>query len=147
MSVVKLDLHPAPRTLRQFGLIGLFAFSMLAVLAHYRIALFAYVPDGSALLTLYVLGILAVYCGLGAAADPRFLWPLYALLSVAMFPVGFVTFHVAMALVYYVVFTPVAVVFKVVGRDAMKRRFDPSADTYWIPRKPPENVKRYFRQF
>jgi hypothetical protein len=37
--------------------------------------------------------------------------------------------------------------FKIIGRDAMHRKFDPSAETYWIKRRPPESVKRYFRQF
>ena len=31
--------------------------------------------------------------------------------------------------------------------DAMTRRFDPSADTYWCPREQDDSLSRYFRQF
>ncbi len=39
--------------------------------------------------------------------------------------------------IFFVVLTPTALVMRMVGRDAMKRRFEPSARTYWVERDPP----------
>ena len=44
---------------------------------------------------------------------------------------------IALGIVFYGVLTPMALVMRLIGRDAMQRRFDPSAGTYWIERKPP----------
>lgn len=147
MSVVKLDLNPSPRTLRQFGLIGLVAFAALAALAFWRIGFFRPLSPGAGRATVYVFLALAAYCGVCAATLPRLVLPLYVVLSVVSYPIGVVVFHVVMGVVYYLVITPVGIVFKIVGRDALHRRFDPSAATYWIRRKRPADVKQYFRQF
>ncbi len=96
---------------------------------------------------MYVFLVLAAYCAIGAAVLPRLLWPLFVVLSAVSYPIGVVVFHVVMAMVFYLVITPVGILFKIIGRDALHRRFDPSAATYWIRRKPPADVKQYFRQF
>lgn len=44
---------------------------------------------------------------------------------------------IALGIIFFVVLTPMGLAMRVFGRDAMKRRFDPSARTYWIERKPP----------
>jgi hypothetical protein len=35
------------------------------------------------------------------------------------------------------VFTPVGLVMRMFGRDAMVRRFEPELETYWLKRDPP----------
>lgn len=147
MAFVKLDLNPPPRTLRQFGIIGLAAFVALAALARWRIGLFRPLSPEGARWTAYVLAGFAAYSGLFAAAWPRGLRPLYVLLSVVTYPIGIVVFHVVMGIVYFLVITPLGLFFKLIGRDALHRRFDPAASTYWIRRQQPADAGRYFRQF
>jgi hypothetical protein len=48
---------------------------------------------------------------------------------------------------YYLLLTPVSLVFRLLGRDALRRQFDPQADSYWIPHEMPKDKKSYFRQF
>jgi hypothetical protein len=57
-----------------------------------------------------------------------------------------VTTPVIMGVVFFVVFTPVALVKRLVGSDAMARKFDRSAASYRVPSKkaPRENMKRPF---
>lgn len=147
MSLVRIDWNPETRTLRQFGLIGVVAFGALAGLAHYRLAVFAGLPTGAVRPTVMALLGCGVYCGLLAPLAPRGLKPLYLLMTLIGAPIGLVVSTVVMLAVYYVVITPVAVLFRIIGRDALHRKFDPAAATYWIRRQPPENTKRYFRQF
>ena len=147
MAAIKLNLNPEPKTLRQFGLIGLVAFALFAVLAYYRVVAFAALPVSAVRPTVWVLALLAGYCGVFAAIAPKGLRPLYVLLTVVFYPVGLVASYVIMGIVYFIVLTPVALIFKLIGRDPMCRKFEPAAQTYWVERKPPTDMKRYFRQF
>ncbi len=52
---------------------------------------------------------------------------------------------VVLGLVFYGVFTPVAFVMRMAGRDTMKRKFEPTAPTYWIGRNPPGPAADSFR--
>ena len=42
-----------------------------------------------------------------------------------------------MGLIFFGVFTPVGIVMRLFGRDAMNRAWDPAARTYWTERTPP----------
>ena len=42
-----------------------------------------------------------------------------------------------LGVIFYGVFTPVAWVMRLAGRDAMCRRLDPAAASYWVKRDPP----------
>ena len=42
-----------------------------------------------------------------------------------------------MAMIFFGIVTPVAVVTRLVGRDVIKRRFDAHARSYWVDRVPP----------
>ena len=50
-----------------------------------------------------------------------------------------------MGLIFFVVFTPVGIVMRAFGRDAMCRRFDPAARSYWVHRDPPGPADDSFR--
>ena len=78
---------------------------------------------------------------------PPFMRIVYLGLSYATFPIGFVLSHVILALIYYLVLTPLSLLLRLLGYDFMHRRFEPEAESYWVPVKPLENMERYFRQF
>ena len=50
---------------------------------------------------------------------------------------GRVVSPVVLGVIFYGVFTPVAWVMRLAGRDAMCRRLDPAAASYWVKRDPP----------
>jgi hypothetical protein len=43
---------------------------------------------------------------------------------------------VVLGAIFFGVFTPAGFVMRLVGRDAMARRFDPAAKSYWVKRDP-----------
>jgi len=51
--------------------------------------------------------------------------------------------------IYFIVISPVAIFFKITGRDELKRKFDKSLSTYWISRSPPgpDGPSSFPRQF
>ena len=71
----------------------------------------------------------------------------FLLASYATFPIGFVVSYVILAVVYYLVLTPIGLVLRLTGYDPMQRRFDRNAKTYWTPREQEESTEQYFRQF
>ena len=56
---------------------------------------------------------------------------------------------IVLGIIYFMLFTPVALVFKLRRRDLLKRQFDESERSYWIDRTPPgPDAERSFpRQF
>lgn len=52
---------------------------------------------------------------------------------------------VAMGIIFFGVFTPVALVMKAIGRDAMARKYEPAAPTYWKRRDPAGPADDSFR--
>jgi len=44
---------------------------------------------------------------------------------------------VVMAVIFFVVFTPIAFVMRLTGRDALARRYEPASPSYWKRRDPP----------
>jgi hypothetical protein len=148
MALIEVNWRPAPKTLRDFGLIALGAFAALGAWAYFGRSLFgvALGPD-SARTAGWALGAAAALCGVLALAAPRALRPLYVVLTAISLPIGFVVSHLIMALLYFGVFAPVALFFKLIGRDALNRGFDRGRKSYWIEREVVTDRRRYFRQY
>ena len=47
--MIQIDWNPAKKALRNFGLIGLVAFSAIALLIHYRVGILKKIPDSTTL--------------------------------------------------------------------------------------------------
>lgn len=52
---------------------------------------------------------------------------------------------VVMAVIFFVVFTPIAYFMRLAGRDSLARRFEPMAPTYWKRREPPGPAEDSFK--
>lgn len=144
---MKIDFNPTQKTLRIFGIIGLIFFPGLALAAKYNALIFAIVPESVNPILVWVMSGLAAFCLLGAVAAPALLRPLFIGMSYIGVPIGVVVLFTLLAILYYLVITPISLIFKLIGRDAMHRKLEPAATTYWIKRTPTQDVKRYFRQF
>jgi Saxitoxin biosynthesis operon protein SxtJ len=81
-------------------------------------------------------GIGLVLILLGLVAPSRLSW-----LHHAWVKLGLIMFRVVnpvvLALIYVVVIVPVGLLMRATGRDPLRLRFDPGADSYWILRDPP----------
>jgi len=147
MAFTQLNLRPTSRELRQFGCIALAGFALLGGWIHWRGSLFGFDLGLAALTVSYIFWGLGALTALFAVLAPKANRPLYVLLVLVTWPIGFVVSHVIMAVVFFGIITPIGLLFRVLGRDPLHRRFEPQAKSYWVPHKPPENVERYFRQF
>ena len=95
----------------------------------------------------WALAVAAAFLVLALAA-PRVLRPL----NLLWFRFGLLLHKVVspliMGLLFFVTVTPMALALRLLGKDPLRRSFDPAADSYWIHRDPPgpapETMKNQF---
>ncbi len=139
MALVKLDLHPPAGKLRDFGDIALCMCVILALLGNWLFGWSFNVVRG------LVLAGLAVY--LLSRCSTRLVLPIYRALMLLSFPIGWLISHLVLGLFYYLVICAIGLFFRIIGRDVLQRKYDPKADSYWMPCEKKKNSARYFQQF
>ncbi len=78
---------------------------------------------------------------------PRGMKPIFVVLMYLSYPIGFVISHVMFFVFWVTTITPIGLFMRLIGRDALHRKRDPGAATYWRKREPITDTKRYFKQF
>ncbi|MDH3719217.1 MAG: SxtJ family membrane protein [Planctomycetota bacterium] len=86
--------------------------------------------------------LIVIYYVIPAVRRPVYLGWMYAVM-----PIGWVISHVLLTGIYLLLITPIGLLMRLVGYDPMKRRFDRSAETYWVTREPTPDMNRYFKQY
>lgn len=66
---------------------------------------------------------------------PGFMRPLYRGWMALAVVMGFVMTRVILTILYYGMFTPIALVMKLLGKDPLHERLDKQAETYWVKRE------------
>ncbi len=138
MAMIEIDTSPSARTLRHFGWMLLVFFGLIGGLAWWRFD----APTVSRGLWIAGASVGALYF-----AVPRLRRPIYLGWIYAALPLGWLVSHAVMAIVYYGVVTPIGLVSRAFGRDALQRTIDRDASTYWIERSETAEPERYFEQF
>ena len=123
--------------LRQFAALSLVVFGGIAAWRWY-----SGVVDGW---TLGWAAAAALIGGIGLAV-PRAISPVYQGWMVIAFPIGWTVSKLVLGAMLYLMFTPVALVFRLIGRDALKLRRRDSA-SYWEPKPGAKSGEEYLRQF
>lgn len=133
-----LPLNPSTRTLRQFAALWVLFFGGLAAWE----GLFRQRPTAG--LALAALSLTAGPLGLWR---PKLLRPIYVGWLIAAFPIGWTVSHAVLAIVFYLIITPLGLVSRALGRDRLSLRKGVSENTNWCSLGEPVDVRRYFRQF
>src|SRR5437879_5700201 len=121
MQWTDIPLSPSTPTLRQFAGLWLCFFAALAGwqgLARER-------PTAAALLL-----AAALLPGVAGLLRPRLLRPLFVGCTLLTFPAGWLTSTLLSACLYYGLFTPLGLFFRLRGRDALRLR-RPRRASYW----------------
>ena len=96
-------------------------------------------------LTLWSVGGLLIITG---SIVPTLLTPVYWIWMKLAHLLGWVNTRLLLGIIFFVIITPMAIVMKVFGRDALNRKIDKDVDSYWIPRPPIASIKEHCeRQF
>jgi hypothetical protein len=133
MKLIEPCLNPNRRQLRQFGLAGLAA-----------VPLAGWLWSGSPE-AFWALAALGALLGLLAVAAPRALTPAFVAASLLSLPIGIIVGELAVAVVFFGLFVPLGILFRLIGRDALQLRIDRRAETYWQPKRQPTDAASYLR--
>jgi hypothetical protein len=133
-----IPFHPDRKTLRQFAGLWLVFFGGMA--------LWQSLVRGHGSLGLS-LGALALVVGLAGLARPEWIRLIYVGWMVLAFPIGWTVSQVMLLLMYFGLFAPIALVFRLIGRDPLHRTRRTGIESYWTPKPAPADVKSYFQQF
>jgi hypothetical protein len=135
MNWSEIPWRPAPRTLRQFAVLWLLAFLIASVQA---------LRAGSPTVAI-TLAILAIGVGGPGLVAPPTIRVVFVGSMVLTFPIGWVVSRIALAAIFYGIFTPIGLLMRLCGRDVLELQ-RPERDSYWSPKPQPADVRAYFRE-
>ena len=138
MSLVQINHSPSRRQLNFFGVIWLAFFGAIGGIV---------LKSSGSMQLAVLLWSVATAVPVAGWIVPAFMRIVYLGMAYAGFPIGFVVSYLILAIVYYLVLTPIALVMRLFGHDPMNRLFEEDADTYWCPREQRDSLDSYFRQF
>lgn len=125
------------RTLRQFAAAGAGVLGLVAARA---------AVSGTFGRAAAVAAGLAAVVAVAGLVRPRLLKPVFVLAVAITKPLGATISIALLAVVYYGMFVPLAIVFRLAGRDELKRRRPARQVSHWLPKATPTDLRSYFRQ-
>ncbi|MDX1925442.1 MAG: hypothetical protein SFV81_02925 [Pirellulaceae bacterium] len=135
MSLIEINWSPTPKQLRQFGGLCLIVLPLVGWLW------------GASFNGLVLqLGCAAVIAGL-AWFRPQWVRPLFVGLILLAAPVGMIVGELAMLLIYFGIFLPISLLFRIARRDGLQLRIDRSAESYWQTKLEPKDIASYYRRY
>lgn len=145
--MIKLNLRPERRILQQFAYFAVLGLPLIAFAVLKIGGAWSWTESWTHPAMLWTAGVgVAQLVLFLAVTDVVTRW-IYAGLMVIAFPIGFLLSQVLMALIFYLLFTPIGLFFRLTGRDAMGRKPDPSKTSYWHDRGPARSPASYFKLY
>ena len=135
MAVFRINTKPSDRQLRQFGLLSILLLPAIA-----------WVWGGSSS-TILATALIGAGLGLLGILAPGALKPVFVGLVLISLPIGLIVGELILLMIFVGVFLPMALLFRIIGRDTLQRRMNARSETFWVPRSAPNNVRRYFQQY
>jgi len=133
-----IQFDPPRTTLRQFAGLWLVFFGGLALWQ----ALVRGQPRLAA-----VFAVLAVTVGPLGLTRPHWVRLIYVGWMVLAFPIGWTISQMILAVMFFGLFAPIALLFRLLGRDPLHRTRHPERESYWAPKPASADLRRYFKQF
>jgi len=133
-----IQFDPPRTTLRQFAGLWLAFFAGLALWQ----ALVRGRPGLAA-----TFAILAITIGPLGLTRPQSVRLIYVGWMVLAFPIGWTISQIMLAVMFFGLFAPIALVFRLLGRDPLHRTRRPDRESFWVPKPASADLRRYFKQF
>ena len=78
---------------------------------------------------------------------PRWLAPIFTTWMMLIYPIAWLMSNLLLAIVFYGLVTPLGLLFRLLKRDALDRRWHKDQDSYWSDKTMPDDSSRYLRQY
>jgi hypothetical protein len=139
MSLIEVNWCPKQKELRNFAIIALIASLLIACLL--------YVLKGVKIQWAVIIIVAGFGIFLSSFVSPKLTRIIYLGLILVTFPIGWTISMILLTAIYFLLITPLGLFFRLLGRDSLCRKFDPAAKSYWLARRQPESLDRYFHQY
>ena len=139
MPLIEIDWNPKSKQLQNFG--------KIALAASVIISLLLYLLKGVAIQWLLIICAFGLITFIISKISLKLTKMIYLGMILLTMPIGWVVSFILMAAVYFLMLAPLGLIFRLIGRDPLYRRFDPTAESYWMSRRPPKGLEQYFHQF
>ncbi|MBC8468979.1 MAG: hypothetical protein H8D56_05860 [Planctomycetes bacterium] len=139
MSLIEIDWNPKSKQLRNFG--------KIALAASVIISLLLYLLKGVAIQWCLIICAFGFMVFIISLISLRLTKMIYLGMILLTMPIGWVVSFILMAAFYFLLLAPLGLIFRLMGRDPLCRKFDPAAKSYWLSRRPPKGQEQYFHQF
>jgi len=136
VRLIEINRNPDRRQLRQFGLCSLIALWLASWVWAGALPAWSLLATGTVGVGLGVLAIVAP----GALRLP------FLVLSIATAPIGLLVAELVLVVIFLGAFVPMSLIFRILGRDALRLRFDRDRASYWQPKQQPKSIESYFQQ-
>jgi len=134
MNLIEVIWTPSNRQLRQFGTIWLICLPLIGWIW------------GAELNSILGLGVIGLFIAILGCVTPFVLKPVFVGMQIVAMPVGIVLSEAALLLIFFGVFLPLGLVFRIARRIALKKSFNSSQDSYWEAKQRTTDVAMYYRQ-
>lgn len=131
-----LPLNPTKRILRQFAGTWFLIFLVAAI----RSSIHGHKSAGIAL-------VLIAFVGVAGLVKPFLIKYLFLGATIAAYPLGWVMTQLILAIMFYAVLTPIALIARWRGRDSLQLRGQTEKSTFWTPRAEQPKPENYLKQF
>ncbi len=137
--MLDINLNPDRRQLRQFAAIW---FPLFCALVGFLVL------RGGWSTPAFAIWGTGIVLGLLGAAVPPLIRPVFVVLMVVAYPIGWVISHIVLMIAFYLVLTPIGLVLRGMGRDPLDKGLRPKTQgSFWLDREPTRDPGRYFRQY
>lgn len=124
------------KTLRNFGLLFVAVLSAMSGVSYWKgSSNWPWFIGGGGLF--FILGVFF----------PFLLKPFYKLWMTFAFLLGWVMTRIIVTLAFFLIFTPVGFVLRILGKDLLNEKIDKNVSTYWQRHEPISDKSRYLKQY
>jgi predicted ferric reductase len=118
------NIKESKKDLRKFGLtIGIVLLVIAALLFYFGRTNY------------YIWGILAAVFILAGLLAPTLLKPFNKIWMGLSIILGFITSRIILTILFYLIITPIALIFRLTGKDPLDLKFSKKSGSYWIKRE------------
>ncbi len=139
MSLVEIDWNPKSKQLQSFGKIALVASAVISLLL--------YLLKGVAIQWVLIIFAFGFIIFIISMISLKLTKMIYLGMILVTLPIGWVVSFILLSAFYFLLLAPLGLIFRLIGRDPLCRKFDPNAKSYWLSRQQPKGPEQYFHQF
>ena len=136
--MITINRDPSRQQLNWFGFAWFVVFGGLGI--------WSIVANGSTSGNILIV-VMAVVIPLVGSLFPKVMRWIFVGASYAAFPIGFAISFVMIALVYFLVLTPIGILKRMLGRKGLTTNLDRTMESYWIAVDDDPDLERHFRQY